>query len=143
VRPQAYTKPEKSPNMAGMVNHFNSISNWAASLIVLETNQQKRAQLLVQFILAAWVRHPPPTPPQPTNHLPEHRRALLIIAWVAFFQQECRLIHNFNGSYAIVAALNNAAISRLKQTWAVPHTTHDTRHTHNRTRTTARARGRL
>ncbi|ELR24956.1 RasGEF domain containing protein [Acanthamoeba castellanii str. Neff] len=83
---KAYTKPEKSPNMAGMVNHFNSISNWAASLIVLETNQQRRAQLLVQFILAAW---------------------------------ECRLIHNFNGSYAIVAALNNAAISRLKQTWAL------------------------
>lgn len=42
--------------------------------------------------------------------------------------QECRSLQNFNGSYAIVAALNNSAIARLKQTWAVPLTFRGCKH---------------
>ncbi len=54
---KAYMQAEKSPNMAAMIVHFNNISSWVASLVIVEPNLHKRVQLVSQFINAAWV-HP-------------------------------------------------------------------------------------
>ena len=98
---QAWLKDDgkRAPQVAQMVSNFNDVSNWVATEIVKQPQQQHRV-LIIEVA---------------TSLLTEKK--FLEIA------DELEKLNNFNTLLEIIGGLNSSPVSRLKRTWekVFPH----------------------
>ncbi|KAJ5935587.1 hypothetical protein N7466_005134 [Penicillium verhagenii] len=54
---QSFTDPEPAPNIRGLIQYSNQLSNWVGALILAESEMKKRAQIIGHLVNIANVCH--------------------------------------------------------------------------------------